>query len=92
LAYLRRLPADRIKIAQVFVQEIGHEGADATITRIAVLLGRGLGLEVVAEGVETPEQLAKLKEWGCGEVQGFLFAKPMLAEELGNYLHSSPGA
>jgi EAL domain-containing protein (putative c-di-GMP-specific phosphodiesterase class I) len=88
LAYLRHLPADRIKIAQVFVQEIGNDGADATITRMAVLLGQGLGLEVVAEGVETPEQLAKLKLWGCGEVQGYFFAKPMPAEELGDFLRT----
>jgi EAL domain-containing protein (putative c-di-GMP-specific phosphodiesterase class I) len=86
LAYLRRLPADRIKIAQEFVQQIAGNGADATITRTAVLLGQGLGLQVVAEGVETAEQLAILKLWGCEEAQGYLFARPMPPEELDRVL------
>jgi EAL domain-containing protein (putative c-di-GMP-specific phosphodiesterase class I) len=82
LDYLRRLLVDRIKIAQEFVRDIAGDGPDATITRIAVLLGRALGLAVLAEGVETAEQLGKLELWGCQEVQGFLFARPMLAADL----------
>jgi diguanylate cyclase (GGDEF)-like protein len=86
LLYLRRLPVDRIKIAQEFIQEIAAGGANATVARVAVLLGRELGLGVVAEGVETPEQLERLKQWGCPEVQGFLFARPMSPEELVHFL------
>jgi len=86
LDYLRRLPVDRIKIAQQFVQDIAAAGSDATITRIAVLLGRALGITVLAEGVETREQVARLKLWGCHEVQGYLFAKPMAAPELATFL------
>jgi EAL domain-containing protein (putative c-di-GMP-specific phosphodiesterase class I) len=86
LLYLRRLPVDRIKIAQEFIQEIAGGGANATVARIAVLLGRELKLDVVAEGVETTEQLERLKEWGCPEVQGFLFARPMSPEELVHFL------
>jgi diguanylate cyclase (GGDEF)-like protein/PAS domain S-box-containing protein len=82
LDYLRRLPVDRIKIAQEFVRDIASGGADATIARIVVLLGHALGLEVVAEGVETAGQLKMLKRWGCREVQGYLFAKPLTAEEV----------
>ena len=82
LDYLRRLPVDSIKIAQEFVRDIAGGGPDATITRIAILLGRALGLRVLAEGVETAEQFAKLKLWGCQEVQGYLFARPMPAEQF----------
>jgi len=86
LLYLRRLPVDRIKIAQEFIQEIGTDGNTAAVARVAVLLGRELGLDVVAEGVETREQLARLKQWGCPEVQGFLFARPMPADDLARFL------
>ncbi|MBV8406349.1 MAG: EAL domain-containing protein [Alphaproteobacteria bacterium] len=88
LVYLRSLPADRIKLAQVFVEDIADEGADTTIAEAAVLLGRGLGLEVTAEGVERPEQLAKLKLLNCDEAQGYLLAKPMLAEDLARFVRS----
>ena len=91
LLYLRRLPVDRIKIAQEFIQGIGAGGANATVARVAVLLGRELGLDVVAEGVETAEQLERLKQWGCPEVQGFLFARPMSPEELVRFLASRDG-
>jgi diguanylate cyclase (GGDEF)-like protein len=89
LDYLRRLPVDRIKIAQEFVHDVADRGADATITRIAVLLGRALGLEVLAEGVETDEQLATLRRWGCREVQGYLFAEPMTADQVAPFLVAS---
>lgn len=86
LDYLRRLPVDRIKIAPEFVRDIAAGGTDATIARIVVLLGRALGLEVLAEGVETAAQLEKLKRWGCREVQGYLFAKPLPAQEIASFL------
>jgi diguanylate cyclase (GGDEF)-like protein len=92
LLYLRRLPVDRIKIAQEFIQEIAGGGANATVARVAVLLGRELELDVVAEGVETSEQLERLKEWGCPEVQGFLFARPMSPEELVRFLAAREAA
>ena len=89
LLYLRSMPADRIKIAQVFVEGVATDDADATITQIAVRLGQGLGLKVVAEGVETPEQLAKLKLWNCDEAQGYLLAKPMPADQLAILLRAT---
>jgi EAL domain-containing protein (putative c-di-GMP-specific phosphodiesterase class I) len=91
LLYLRRLPVDRVKIAQEFIQEIARGGADATVARVAVLLGRELGLEVCAEGVETAEQLERLKQWGCPEVQGYLFARPMGPEELVRFMAERGG-
>jgi EAL domain-containing protein (putative c-di-GMP-specific phosphodiesterase class I) len=57
-----------------------------------VLLGRELELDVVAEGVETAEQLERLKEWGCPEVQGYLFARPMAPEELVRFLAAREAA
>jgi diguanylate cyclase (GGDEF)-like protein len=92
LLYLRRLPVDRIKIAQEFIQEISGVGADATVARVAVLLGRELGLDVVAEGVETAEQAARLKEWGCPEAQGYLFARPMSPDDLVRFLATRDAA
>ncbi|MGZ5911086.1 MAG: EAL domain-containing protein, partial [Reyranella sp.] len=63
-----------------------------SITRFSVRLARELGLDVVAEGVETPEQLAKLKEWGCTGIQGYLISRPLPADELAPFLaaHGSP--
>jgi diguanylate cyclase (GGDEF)-like protein len=92
LSYVRHLPVDRIKIAQEFVRGITTNRGDASITRFSVRLARELGLDVVAEGVETPEQLAKLKEWGCTGVQGYLISRPLPADELAPFLaaHGSP--
>ena len=86
LSYVRHLPVDRIKIAQEFVQGITTNKGDASITRFSVRLARELGLDVIAEGVETPDQLAKLKEWGCTGAQGYLISTPLPAEELASFL------
>jgi EAL domain-containing protein (putative c-di-GMP-specific phosphodiesterase class I) len=80
LDYLRRFPVDRIKIAQVFINDLGAS-ENAAIVRAAIGLARALSIEVIAEGVETVEQLALLKEWGCLYVQGYYFAKPLSAPE-----------
>jgi EAL domain-containing protein (putative c-di-GMP-specific phosphodiesterase class I) len=82
LDYLRRFPASRIKIAQTFVAEITHSAGSAAITRATISLGRELGLSVIAEGVETADQVALLTKWGCHEAQGYLYAKPMPAEKI----------
>jgi len=82
LLYLRRFPVDRIKIAQEFVKDIGIEPNDTAIVKAAIGLARELGIGVLAEGVETAEQLRLLHEWGCRQAQGFYFAAPMSAEEV----------
>ena len=82
LLYLRRFPVDRIKIAQEFVKDIGIEPNDTAIVKAAIGLARELGIAVLAEGVETAEQLGLLHEWGCRQAQGFYFAEPMSAEEV----------
>jgi EAL domain-containing protein (putative c-di-GMP-specific phosphodiesterase class I) len=79
LAYLRQLPLDIIKIDPSFVAGLGHDDTLTLITRTVVQLGRDLGLRVVAEGIEQPRQLIALREMGCDDGQGFLFARPMAA-------------
>jgi diguanylate cyclase (GGDEF)-like protein/PAS domain S-box-containing protein len=82
LLYLRRFPVDRIKIAQEFVKEIGIETNDAAIVKAAIGLARELGIGVLAEGVDTADQLRLLHEWGCRQAQGFYFAAPMPPEDV----------
>jgi diguanylate cyclase (GGDEF)-like protein len=75
LAYLKRFPIDRLKIDQSFVREMVTEPDDAAIVAAVLLMAKSLGLEVVAEGVERPDQLAFLRERGCEKAQGFLFSR-----------------
>ena len=84
LSYLLRLPFDKIKIDKSFVQSTDF-GAKAILEAILVM-SRRLDLEVVAEGVETEQQLVMIRQQRCAEIQGFLLAKPMPAEEVDNYL------
>ena len=86
LDYLRQFPMDRIKIAQNFVLELGTgastAGGSAAVVKATIGLARELGIDVIAEGVETAEQLRLIKSWRCDEVQGYFFAKPLSPEEL----------
>jgi diguanylate cyclase (GGDEF)-like protein/PAS domain S-box-containing protein len=77
LAYLRRLPLDQIKIDRSFVNDLLTDPNDAAICKAVIALGRTLGLEVVAEGVESESQWRILRDEGCAAVQGFLFGQPM---------------
>jgi diguanylate cyclase (GGDEF)-like protein/PAS domain S-box-containing protein len=86
LAYLRRLPVSELKIDKSFVMGMRTAEGDAVIVRSAIDLGRNLGLEVVAEGVETEEAWAQLQEFGCDLAQGYLLATPMPAIELTSWL------
>ena len=79
LAHLRQLPADIIKIDPSFVSGLGDDPVLTLLTKTIVAVGRDLGMQVVAEGIEQPRQLAELKEMGCGYGQGFLVARPMAA-------------
>jgi EAL domain-containing protein (putative c-di-GMP-specific phosphodiesterase class I) len=82
LSYLKNLPIDALKIDQTFVRGLTTDPADATLTQTIVRMAQGLNLATVAEGVETPEQLLLLGSYGCNRMQGFLFGKPMPADEL----------
>jgi diguanylate cyclase (GGDEF)-like protein len=82
LAYLRHLPFDLIKIDRAFVRHLGSDAEDEAIVHAVVTLVHNLGKRVVAEGVETPRQLALLRHLGCDEAQGFLLARPCPATEV----------
>jgi diguanylate cyclase (GGDEF)-like protein/PAS domain S-box-containing protein len=82
LAYLRELPVDIIKIDPSFVAGLGTDGTLALLTRTIVQVGHDLGIEVVAEGIERPEQLELLRAMGCGLGQGYLVARPMTARGI----------
>jgi diguanylate cyclase (GGDEF)-like protein/PAS domain S-box-containing protein len=80
LTYLKRFPVEAIKVDQTFVTGLGLEADDTSIVEAVVRLGHSLGLSVVAEGVETPLQLNRLRELGCDKGQGYLFGRPRPAD------------
>jgi diguanylate cyclase (GGDEF)-like protein len=86
LAYLKRLPIDTVKIDQSFVRDLTIDPDDAAIVTAIVAMARSLGVEVVAEGVETEEQVAELKRLGCHRAQGYLLARPMSAAAVARLL------
>lgn len=86
LSYLKSLPLDKIKIDKSFVQDLLDDDDDATIVRAIIQLGKSLGMQVIAEGVETAEQEAYIISEGCHEGQGYHYSKPLPARELGVYL------
>jgi EAL domain-containing protein (putative c-di-GMP-specific phosphodiesterase class I) len=86
LSYLKRLPIDTLKIDQAFVGDITTDPEDAAITSTIITMAHSLGLDVVAEGVETPEQLHYLRSQGCDEIQGHWFARPLEADACSTFL------
>jgi diguanylate cyclase (GGDEF)-like protein len=82
LSYLKSLPLDKIKIDKSFVQDLIDDDDDTTIVRAIIQLGKSLGMQVIAEGVETSEQEAYVISEGCHEGQGYLYSKPLPAREL----------
>jgi diguanylate cyclase (GGDEF)-like protein/PAS domain S-box-containing protein len=90
LSYLRQLPVDEIKIDRSFVMSMSDDAGDAVIVRSTVDLGRNLGLDVVAEGVETLEHWNRLRDLGCKTAQGYFLSRPVPADELAAWLKSRP--
>ncbi|MHC1758202.1 MAG: EAL domain-containing protein [Negativicutes bacterium] len=88
LSYLRRLPIDKLKIDQSFVQEMMGNPKDIVIIKAILELSKGLKLKTIAEGVETKKQLSVLRSMGCDEVQGYYFAKPMPNEAFVRWLNN----
>ena len=82
LSYLKRLPLDQIKIDQSFVRDITTDPSDAVMVKTIIDMSHNFGLNVIAEGVETDEQYAFLKENGCMAFQGYLFSRPVPIEEF----------
>ena len=92
LSYLKSLPLDKIKIDKSFVQDVMDDDDDATIVRAIIQLGKSLGMQVIAEGVETREQEAYIVSEGCHEGQGYLYSKPLPVRELTAFLKQSDKA
>jgi EAL domain-containing protein (putative c-di-GMP-specific phosphodiesterase class I) len=86
LNYLKRLPIQRIKIDRSFVQDIATDPDDRTIISAVTAMAHSMKMKVLAEGVETEEQLAFLRTTGCDEMQGFLFSRPVPADEFAEML------
>jgi EAL domain-containing protein (putative c-di-GMP-specific phosphodiesterase class I) len=86
LAHLKRFPVDVIKIDRSFVSKLETHAGDAAIVRAVLSLAQSLGIKVVAEGVETAEQVALLREQGCNLVQGYHVSRPMPARDVPKFI------
>jgi EAL domain-containing protein (putative c-di-GMP-specific phosphodiesterase class I) len=82
LGYLKRLPIGTLKIDSSFIRDLTTNTSDAALVNAIIVMSHGLGLRVVAEGVETPDQARYLREQACDEMQGYYFSRPMPAADL----------
>jgi diguanylate cyclase (GGDEF)-like protein/PAS domain S-box-containing protein len=89
LGYLGHFPVDRIKIAESFIVNLTNATANSVIVKAAIGLAHELNLDVVVEGVETAEQLERLRSWGCRKMQGHFFSRPLPALELAPLLRAA---
>jgi EAL domain-containing protein (putative c-di-GMP-specific phosphodiesterase class I) len=86
LAYLKRLPADALKIDKSFIAGLGEDVEDTAIVHMVIELAHTLGMEVIAEGVESEQQAEQLKEMSCDWGQGFYFAEPLPPQAASEFL------
>jgi len=92
LSYLRRFPIDTLKIDKSFIHNINRDVGNSEIVKAIIALGQSLNLNVIAEGVETSEELALLRSWGCEIAQGYYLSKPLAVDEIYKLLHSGSPA
>lgn len=92
LGFLKAFPVDTLKIDRSFIRDIGEDEEDRAICSAIVNLGQALKLQVMAEGVETETQMGILRQQGCHLIQGFLFARPMPADDVWTWLTTGPAA
>jgi diguanylate cyclase (GGDEF)-like protein/PAS domain S-box-containing protein len=92
LAYLKRLPAEIVKIDQSFIRQLPDDEEDAAIVRSSIAMVHALGKKVIAEGVETKAQLAFLRGEGCDMIQGYLFSEPLPEDEASEFLSDNASA
>ncbi|BBP45608.1 hypothetical protein THMIRHAS_09810 [Thiosulfatimonas sediminis] len=90
LAYLKKLPVSKLKIDQSFIRDLPQDEDDAVITKTIISMADNLGLKVIAEGVETMEQQAFLQANGCEQIQGYLYSKPLNADDIEIFLRQFP--
>ena len=90
LSYLKNLPVSKLKIDQSFVCDLGTDESDAAIVRSIISLGHRLDMKVIAEGVESIEQLDFLRIRGCDEIQGYFFSRPLVADDFIKFVNSEP--
>jgi EAL domain-containing protein (putative c-di-GMP-specific phosphodiesterase class I) len=89
LSVLQQAPIGQLKIDQRFVKKLGKSDQDATLVQAIISMAKGLGMEVVAEGVETEDQMSALTDLGCDLLQGYLISHPLPADEMSNRLKTS---
>ena len=91
MSYLRRFPIDKLKIDRSFISNLMTSAEDASIVRAIISLAHGLRLKVVAEGVETADQVALLQKLGCDQYQGYYFSRPIHATAFEELMRSRDG-
>ena len=90
MSLMKHFPIDTIKIDRSFIRDLPVDSEDQAIAQAIISMGKALGMTVVAEGVETPEQQAFLRSHACDEMQGFLFSKPLPARDMADLLRAAP--
>ena len=88
LAYLQQLEVHKLKVDMSFVRDMTTNRGNASIVRAVVAMGHSLGLEVVAEGVETPDQAGHLRRLHCNAMQGYLVSRPLPAEQMTAFMQT----